>query len=159
MESHDIADRHIDTLALCFFIFVKFYLSGSCVHDKLHEQLEEIKMICLGERVLLKLGCSHRFLKVYCHSNAVRVRFAPSPTGLLHLGGLRTALYNYFFAKSQKGSFILRIEDTDQTRIVPEAVRKLEEDLKWIGIVPDESETIGGQYGPYLQSKRLDLYQ
>uniref|UniRef100_A0A8D8PNI1 Nondiscriminating glutamyl-tRNA synthetase EARS2, mitochondrial n=1 Tax=Cacopsylla melanoneura TaxID=428564 RepID=A0A8D8PNI1_9HEMI len=116
-------------------------------------------MICLGERVLLKLGCSHRFLKVYCHSNAVRVRFAPSPTGLLHLGGLRTALYNYFFAKSQKGSFILRIEDTDQTRIVPEAVRKLEEDLKWIGIVPDESETIGGQYGPYLQSKRLDLYQ
>lgn len=80
-------------------------------------------------------------------------------TGLLHLGGLRTALYNYFFAKSHNGSFILRIEDTDQTRFVPEAVEKLEQDLKWIGVVPDESETVGGNYGPYLQSKRLELYQ
>lgn len=68
-------------------------------------------------------------------------------------------MYNYFFAKSNKGSFILRIEDTDQTRLVPGAVEKLEEDLKWIGVVPDESETEGGQCGPYFQSKRLDLYQ
>lgn len=75
------------------------------------------------------------------------------------MGGLRTALYNYFFAKSHKGSFILRIEDTDQTRIVPEAVRKLEDDLKWIGVVPDEGDSVGGKYGPYLQSKRLHLYQ
>ncbi|KAI5747099.1 hypothetical protein M8J77_010997 [Diaphorina citri] len=115
-------------------------------------------MICVREKYLLKLTSYRKVHKALCHSN-VRVRFAPSPTGLLHLGGLRTALYNYLFAKSHNGSFILRIEDTDQTRFVPEAVEKLEQDLKWIGVVPDESETVGGNYGPYLQSKRLELYQ
>nr|CAD7445386.1 unnamed protein product [Timema bartmani] len=89
----------------------------------------------------------------------VRVRFAPSPTGHLHLGGLRTALYNYLFAKNHGGTFVLRIEDTDQSRVVPDAVEKLERDLKWAGIVPDESPSVGGQFGPYTQSKRLDIYR
>ncbi|XP_068210610.1 nondiscriminating glutamyl-tRNA synthetase EARS2, mitochondrial isoform X2 [Palaemon carinicauda] len=88
----------------------------------------------------------------------VRVRFAPSPTGFLHLGGLRTALYNYLFAKSRKGKFILRIEDTDQTRLVPEAAEKLETVLNWAKIVPDESPLIGGSYGPYAQSQRKEIY-
>nr|CAD7456574.1 unnamed protein product [Timema tahoe] len=89
----------------------------------------------------------------------VRVRFAPSPTGHLHLGGLRTALYNYLFAKNHGGTFVLRIEDTDQSRVVPDTVEKLERDLKWAGIVPDESPSVGGQFGPYTQSKRLDIYR
>ena len=93
------------------------------------------------------------------HSSAdVRVRFAPSPTGYLHLGGLRTALYNYLFAKSMQGKFVLRIEDTDQSRLVPGAARQLEEALAWTGIIPDESPALGGDYGPYYQSERLNIY-
>ncbi|XP_046898154.1 probable glutamate--tRNA ligase, mitochondrial isoform X2 [Hypomesus transpacificus] len=88
----------------------------------------------------------------------VRVRFAPSPTGLLHLGGLRTALYNYLFAKKYGGTFILRMEDTDQTRLVPGAAESIEDMLEWAGIPPDESPRRGGAYGPYLQSHRLPLY-
>ncbi|XP_044513233.1 probable glutamate--tRNA ligase, mitochondrial [Gracilinanus agilis] len=91
-------------------------------------------------------------------SSAVRVRFAPSPTGFMHLGGLRTALYNYLFAKKYKGSFILRLEDTDQTRLVPGAAENIEDMLEWAGIPPDESPRRGGPAGPYLQSQRLDLY-
>lgn len=79
--------------------------------------------------------------------------------GLIHLGGLRTALYNYIFAKSKNGSFILRIEDTDQTRLVKGAVEKLEDDLMWAGLYPDEGPSAGGSFGPYFQSKRLDLYK
>ncbi|XP_022444243.1 probable glutamate--tRNA ligase, mitochondrial isoform X2 [Delphinapterus leucas] len=89
---------------------------------------------------------------------AVRVRFAPSPTGFLHLGGLRTALYNYIFAKKHGGSFILRLEDTDQTRLVPGAADNIEDMLEWAGIPPDESPRRGGPAGPYLQSQRLALY-
>ncbi|XP_076312089.1 putative glutamate--tRNA ligase, mitochondrial isoform X2 [Tachypleus tridentatus] len=89
----------------------------------------------------------------------VRVRFAPSPTGQLHLGGLRTALYNYLFAKKHKGAFILRIEDTDQTRLVPGAVEQLENMLRWTGIRPDEGPSSGGHHGPYVQSQRLNLYK
>ncbi|XP_062290548.1 probable glutamate--tRNA ligase, mitochondrial [Scomber scombrus] len=88
----------------------------------------------------------------------VRVRFAPSPTGFLHLGGLRTALYNYIFAKKYGGSFILRLEDTDQSRLVPGAAESIEDMLEWAGIPPDESPRQGGAAGPYLQSQRLDLY-
>ncbi|XP_008296600.1 nondiscriminating glutamyl-tRNA synthetase EARS2, mitochondrial [Stegastes partitus] len=88
----------------------------------------------------------------------VRVRFAPSPTGFLHLGGLRTALYNYIFAKKYGGSFILRLEDTDQSRLVPGAAESIEDMLEWAGIPPDESPRRGGPVGPYLQSQRLDLY-
>ncbi|MBZ3876610.1 putative glutamate--tRNA ligase, mitochondrial [Sciurus carolinensis] len=89
---------------------------------------------------------------------AVRVRFAPSPTGLLHLGGLRTALYNYIFAKKYQGSFILRLEDTDQSRLVPGAAENIEDMLEWAGIPPDESPRRGGPTGPYQQSQRLALY-
>uniref|UniRef100_A0A8C5HWP7 Nondiscriminating glutamyl-tRNA synthetase EARS2, mitochondrial n=1 Tax=Gouania willdenowi TaxID=441366 RepID=A0A8C5HWP7_GOUWI len=88
----------------------------------------------------------------------VRVRFAPSPTGFLHLGGLRTALYNYIFAKKYGGVFVLRIEDTDQSRLVPGAAESIEDMLEWAGIPPDESPRRGGPLGPYLQSQRLDLY-
>ncbi|XP_072463462.1 nondiscriminating glutamyl-tRNA synthetase EARS2, mitochondrial [Notamacropus eugenii] len=91
-------------------------------------------------------------------SSAVRVRFAPSPTGFMHLGGLRTALYNYIFAKKYKGSFILRLEDTDQTRLVPGAAENIEDMLEWAGILPDESPRRGGPVGPYQQSQRLELY-
>lgn len=114
-------------------------------------------------------------------SNNVRVRFAPSPTGrflfnnfayfflknqyfivyikgYLHLGGLRTALYNYFFAKSKNGQFILRIEDTDQTRLVKGAVKQLQNDLDWAGIKIDEGPYNEGNCGPYVQSQRLDIY-
>ncbi|KAK7165553.1 hypothetical protein R3I93_005576 [Phoxinus phoxinus] len=88
----------------------------------------------------------------------VRVRFAPSPTGFLHLGGLRTALYNYLFAKQRRGTFILRIEDTDRDRLVPGAADAIEDMLEWAGIPPDESSRRGGNYGPYVQSERLHLY-
>jgi len=91
-------------------------------------------------------------------NNQVRVRFAPSPTGHLHLGGFRTALYNYLFAKSLNGKFILRIEDTDQSRLVSGAAEQLEKVLNWTGIFPDESPLIGGDHGPYYQSHRLGIY-
>ena len=89
----------------------------------------------------------------------VRVRFAPSPTGPLHIGGIRTALYNYLFAKQQNGRFILRIEDTDQARFVPGAEEYIIESLKWVGLNPDEGQGIGGDYQPYRQSERQDIYQ
>ncbi|XP_071976298.1 nondiscriminating glutamyl-tRNA synthetase EARS2, mitochondrial [Engystomops pustulosus] len=88
----------------------------------------------------------------------IRVRFAPSPTGFLHLGGLRTALYNYLFAKKHGGAFILRLEDTDRSRLVPGAAAAIEDMLEWAGIPPDESPRRGGPYGPYEQSQRLNLY-
>jgi glutamyl-tRNA synthetase len=89
----------------------------------------------------------------------VRVRFAPSPTGPLHIGGLRTAIFNYLLAKQNKGVFILRIEDTDQTRFVPGAEEYIIESLKWAGIVPDEGVSFGGAYGPYRQSDRKSIYR
>ena len=88
----------------------------------------------------------------------VRVRFAPSPTGALHIGGVRTALYNYLFAKKEQGTFILRIEDTDQTRYVPGAEKYITDALKWAGLELDEGPGIGGDFGPYRQSERKDLY-
>ena len=91
-------------------------------------------------------------------SNNVRVRFAPSPTGPLHIGGVRTALYNYLFAKKNGGKFILRIEDTDQTRFVPGAEEYIIEAFKWCGIEFDEGVTKGGNFGPYTQSERKDIY-
>ncbi|MBX3008289.1 MAG: glutamate--tRNA ligase [Melioribacteraceae bacterium] len=92
-------------------------------------------------------------------SEQIRVRFAPSPTGYLHVGGLRTALYNYLFAKKNNGKFILRIEDTDRNRYVEGAVENLLEALKWSGLIYDEGPDIGGDVGPYIQSQRLDIYQ
>lgn len=90
---------------------------------------------------------------------AVRVRFAPSPTGPLHMGGVRTALYNYLFAKKHNGTFILRLEDTDQTRFVPGAFEYIMEALAWCGITPDEAPGIGGNFGPYIQSERKAMYK
>lgn len=88
----------------------------------------------------------------------VRVRFAPSPTGPLHLGGVRTALYDYLFAKNQGGEFVLRIEDTDTARYVEGAEEYIEEALEWCGIIPDESPKKGGKFAPYRQSERRDIY-
>ncbi|MDB5248225.1 MAG: glutamyl-tRNA synthetase [Segetibacter sp.] len=89
----------------------------------------------------------------------VRVRFAPSPTGGLHLGGVRTVLYNYLFARQHKGDFILRIEDTDQNRYVEGAEEYIQECLKWCGLEPDESPLHGGPYAPYRQSERKEMYR
>ncbi|HLN54844.1 MAG TPA: glutamate--tRNA ligase [Bacteroidales bacterium] len=91
--------------------------------------------------------------------DTVRVRFAPSPTGPLHIGGVRTALYNYLFAKKQGGTFILRIEDTDQARFVEGAEEYIMESLEWCGIKVDEGIREGGKYGPYRQSDRKDIYR
>jgi len=92
-------------------------------------------------------------------SSDIRVRFAPSPTGPLHIGGVRTALYNYLFARNQGGTFILRIEDTDQTRYVEGAEDYIIESLDWCGIKIDEGVNEGGKFGPYRQSERIGLYR
>lgn len=89
----------------------------------------------------------------------VRVRFAPSPTGPLHIGGVRTALYNYLFAKKHNGTFVLRIEDTDSQRFVPGAEDYIIESLTWLGLSFDEGTHIGGKYGPYRQSDRKEIYR
>lgn len=92
-------------------------------------------------------------------SQKVRVRFAPSPTGPLHIGGVRTALYNYLFARQHGGEMILRIEDTDSQRFVPGAEQYINESLAWLGIKIDEGVSEGGAYGPYKQSERRDIYR
>lgn len=89
----------------------------------------------------------------------VRVRFAPSPTGALHIGGVRTALYNYLFARQHGGDLVFRIEDTDSTRLVPGAEDYIIESFKWLGIKFDEGVSFGGKYGPYRQSERRDIYK
>ncbi|NBC16536.1 MAG: glutamate--tRNA ligase, partial [Bacteroidetes bacterium] len=90
---------------------------------------------------------------------SVRVRFAPSPTGLLHIGGLRTALYNYLFARQHGGTFILRIEDTDRERFVQEAEADILTSMRWAGLTADEGPEAGGDHAPYYQSERQALYQ
>lgn len=90
---------------------------------------------------------------------SVRVRFAPSPTGPLHMGGVRTALYNYLFAKKHNGTFLIRVEDTDQNRFVPGAQEYIMDALKWCGIMPTEGPGLGGEYGPYVQSERKEMYR
>lgn len=92
-------------------------------------------------------------------SKKVRVRFAPSPTGALHIGGVRTALYNYLFARQNGGDFILRIEDTDQNRYVEGAEDYITRSLEWVGLTPDESPAKGGPFGPYRQSERMHIYK
>lgn len=89
----------------------------------------------------------------------VRVRFAPSPTGWLHIGGARTALYNYLFARKHNGRFILRIEDTDRSRSTEEAIEAILNDLRWLGLNWDEGPQVGGPYGPYRQTERENLYR
>ena len=89
----------------------------------------------------------------------VRVRFAPSPTGTLHSGGVRTALYNYLFARQLGGDLVVRIEDTDSHRFVPGAEEYILESFKWLGIKFDEGVSFGGEHGPYRQSERRDIYK
>ena len=97
----------------------------------------------------------------------IRVRFAPSPTGIIHIGNLRTALFAYLFAKNQNGKFILRVEDTDRKRLDKEAVRKILEILSWVEIEVDEGVYLNkdkkitqkGEFGSYIQSERLEIYQ
>lgn len=93
------------------------------------------------------------------NQSEIRTRFAPSPTGYMHIGNLRTALYAYLFAKSRQGKFILRIEDTDQARYVPDAVDFIKRTLAMAGIEPDEGPDIGGAFGPYVQSERKEIYR
>ena len=89
----------------------------------------------------------------------VRVRFAPSPTGHLHIGGARTALFNYLFAKRHGGTFVLRIEDTDLTRSSYESERVIIDDLHWLGITWDEGVDVGGPHGPYRSAERMHIYK
>jgi glutamyl-tRNA synthetase len=91
-------------------------------------------------------------------SSSVRVRFAPSPTGYLHVGGIRSALFNWLWARHNGGVFVLRIEDTDRARLVDDAFDQINDSLEVLGITPDEGPRQGGEYGPYLQSERLDIY-
>src|SRR6476660_8650838 len=96
-----------------------------------------------------------------CHQPAdtMRVRFAPSPTGQLHVGNARTALFNWLLARGQRGTFILRIEDTDAERSTRESEAAILEDLHWLGLDWDEGPDVDGRHGPYRQSERLHLYQ
>ena len=87
-------------------------------------------------------------------ASPVRTRFAPSPTGLLHVGGVRTALFSWLYARHNGGRFVLRIEDTDETREHPEAIEQIQRSLRWVGLEWDEGPSIGGDYGPYIQSER-----
>lgn len=109
--------------------------------------------------VFRQIGISVVVLQTMSEVNNVRVRFAPSPTGGLHLGGVRTVLYNYLFARQHNGHFILRIEDTDQSRYVAGAEDYIFNCLKWLGLEPDESVVHGGAYGPYRQSERKAQYR
>jgi glutamyl-tRNA synthetase len=102
---------------------------------------------------------SLRRLKTMEMSRRVRVRFAPSPTGPLHIGGTKTALYNFLFARKHGGDFILRIEDTDQSRFVEGAEEYINEAFEWLGLIPDEGVRQGGKYGPYRQSERKEIYR
>ncbi len=101
----------------------------------------------------------HKSTNVNMAQEKIRVRFAPSPTGPLHIGGVRTALYNFLFARKNGGELILRIEDTDSSRFVPGAEEYIIESFKWLGIQFDEGVGIGGQYGPYRQSERREIYK
>ena len=105
-------------------------------------------------RVLCKIHYAYGIIIRRSCSSEVRVRFAPSPTGQLHIGGYRTALYNYLFAKKNNGKFILRLEDTDQSRIVPGAADLMEKTLNWGHIFPDESPLTGGKY---VMNMMLDI--
>lgn len=91
--------------------------------------------------------------------NKVRVRFAPSPTGMLHLGSIRSALFDWLYAQKQQGDFILRLEDTDRERLVPESVQQIQDSMRWLGLDWDEGIGVGGEHGPYIQSERLGIYK
>src|SRR6476661_4895240 len=89
----------------------------------------------------------------------VRTRYAPSPTGVPHIGNIRTALFDYLLARRYGGQFILRLEDTDRTRLDPDSIPKISESLRWLGLEYDEGPDIGGPYAPYVQSERIASYR
>ncbi len=97
--------------------------------------------------------------KIMNNKSQIRTRFAPSPTGFLHIGSLRTALYSYLFAKQNGGQFVLRLEDTDMKRQVEGAAEAIYSGLKWAGLKYDEGPDVNGPQGPYVQSQRLDIYK
>ncbi len=115
---------------------------------------------CWAEEVTLSLFIfARQIFHTQMTDRKIRVRFAPSPTGPLHIGGVRTALYNYLFARKNNGVFILRIEDTDQTRYVEGAEEYIMEALEWAGIKIDEGVREGGPHAPYRQSERKEIYR
>src|SRR5947199_627820 len=107
---------------------------------------------------LCKRSSDRRDARIYS-AIMVRTRFAPSPTGYLHIGGVRTALFNWLFARRHGGQFILRIDDTDQQRNVAEALRPILDGFRWLGLHWDEGAEVGGPHGPYYQSQKLTRYQ
>lgn len=143
--------------------FDQKYKIGSFKNRNYRKSIEinkkvRIKKTIRGHKPSLKRIILSKFAKIKIEMEKVRVRFAPSPTGPLHLGGVRTALYDYLFAKNQGGEFVLRIEDTDTARYVEGAEEYIEEALEWCGIIPDESPKKGGKFAPYRQSERRDIY-
>ncbi len=143
--------------------FDQKYKIGSFKNRNYRKSIEinkkvRIKKTIRGHKSSLKRIILSKFAKIKIEMEKVRVRFAPSPTGPLHLGGVRTALYDYLFAKNQGGEFVLRIEDTDTARYVEGAEEYIEEALEWCGIIPDESPKKGGKFAPYRQSERRDIY-
>lgn len=129
----------------------RFLQTQSALNVKEAKNVRKVAMISRNFVILRKITDTSM-------SNEVRVRFAPSPTGPLHIGGVRTALYNYLFARGKGGKFILRIEDTDSRRFVPGAEEYINQSLKWLGINIDEGVAEGGPYGPYKQSERREIY-
>ncbi|KAL3081027.1 hypothetical protein niasHT_037495 [Heterodera trifolii] len=120
-------------------------------------------MVCFPPSLLPSFQCFCASSRLFCSTSAsirpVRVRFAPSPTGELHLGSVRTALFNFLWARKYNGKFVLRIEDTDRERLVEGSEQRIEQTLSHFGLTPDESPLRGGQFGPYYQSERLPFYR
>src|SRR6201981_43831 len=112
-----------------------------------------------GGRHSRRYNICENLCNLWLMASDIRVRFAPSPTGYLHIGGARTALFNWLFARHHSGKFVLRIEDTDTKRNTEEAIAAIYEGLEWLGLNWDEGPQIGGEFGPYLQSERAELYE
>ena len=115
-------------------------------------------MYNLHEMLYKVLKLKNKRKEIVMKNKTVRTRFAPSPTGFMHIGNLRTALFEYLIAKANNGTFVLRIEDTDKERFVPGAIDVIYDTLKQVGIEHDEGPDVGGDYGPYIQSERKNCY-
>lgn len=128
---------------------------------RLRQAARPLRPLTVSRREQPALGLLYRAISTSScvRDSGARLRFAPSPTGYLHLGGLRTALFNHLYARALGGKWILRIEDTDQTRLVPGSVAALQETLEWAKLDYDEGPSAGGSCRPYVQSERLDLYR
>lgn len=133
--------------SLLFYLGIELYSFTICTHRAADNS--NFRSIFAGYYEIIRKMSERR----------VRVRFAPSPTGALHMGGVRTALFNYLFARQHGGDFLLRIEDTDSNRFVPGAEDYIIESLKWCGIQIDEGVSVGGPHAPYRQSERKELYK